>query len=74
MSRWLTQKDDGTILEHIKSMMVCKWKINEVCCNEKCDCLGDFPYPNSMCEMDNDGKNYVCGCFEKEDGIINKGE
>ncbi len=70
MSRFLTPKEDGTILEEIESMEVCKWRINDVCCNEICDCLGGYPYPRSICELEEDGKNYMCGCFEKEDGII----
>ena len=68
MSRFLTKKDDGTYLEEIESMEVCKWRIDDVCCNDECDCCGDYPYPRSMCEDE-----WVCGCFEKEDGII-KGE
>ena len=72
MSRHLTQKEDGTYLEEIESMEVCKWKINEVCCNDKSDCVGDYPYPYNMCEIDKNGENWICGCFEKEDGIINK--
>lgn len=35
MSRYLTQKEDGTYLEEIESMEVCKWKINEVCCQRR---------------------------------------
>ena len=70
MSRFLTHKDDGTYLEEIESMKMCKWLIDEVCCNEKCDCLGDYPYPSSICELEDDDKNWACGCFEKEDGII----
>lgn len=65
MSRFLTKKEDGTYLEEIESMEVCKWKINDVCCNEKCDCLGDYPYPSFMCKDDD-----ICGCFEKEDGVL----
>lgn len=72
MSRYLTQKEDGTYLEEIESMDICKWKINEVCCNDKSDCLGDYPYPYSMCELDENGENLWCGCFEKEDGIVKK--
>lgn len=47
----------------IESMEVCKWKVNEVCCNEKCDELGDYPYPSSKCES-----KERCEYFEKEDG------
>lgn len=65
MSRFLTQKKDKTYLEEIESMEVCKWRINDICCNDKCDCLGDYPFPSSMCEDEN-----WCACFEKEDGKI----
>ena len=72
MSRFLTFTEDGEKIEEIESMEICKWRINDVCCNDKSDCLGDFPYPRSICELENDGKNWACGCFEKEDGIIKK--
>ncbi len=72
MSRYLTQNKDGTYHEEIESMQVCKWRINDLCCNDKSDYLGNYPYPSSICEIDEDGKNYACACFEKEDEIINK--
>jgi len=50
MSRFLTSNLDGTYLEEIESMEVCKWKINEVCCNDKSPCLADYPYPREKCE------------------------
>lgn len=65
MSRFLTQKDDGTYLEEIESMEVCKWRIDDVCCNDKCDCLGDYPYPREKCES-----KKSCRYFEKEDGVV----
>lgn len=72
MSRYLTQNKDGTYTEEIESVQVCKWRINDVCCNDKSDCLGNYPYPSSICEIDEDGKSHACACFEKEDEIINK--
>ncbi len=72
MSRFLTSTEDGEKIEEIESMEVCKWRIDDVCCNGKSDYLGNYPYPSSICEIDEDGKNYACDCFEKEDGIINK--
>lgn len=69
ISRFLTSKKDGSYLEEIESMEVCKWKVNEVCCNEKCEELGDYPYPSSKCES-----KEKCKYFEKEDGIIKKEE
>lgn len=65
MSRFLTKNEDGTYLEEIESTKICKWRINEVCCNDKSDYLGDYPYPSSMCENNN-----ICKCFEKEDEVI----
>lgn len=72
MSRFIERKSDGTINEEVVSMQYCKWLINDICCNDKCDCLSDYPYPMSICELDKDGKNYACGCFEKEDGVIDE--
>ena len=67
MSRFLTQKDDGTYLEEIESMEVCKWRIDDVCCNESSPDLADYPYPREKCEGN-------CRYFEKEDGIIKESE
>jgi len=63
MSRFVTKTDKGYI-EEIESMEVCKYRINEVCCNDKCEHLGDWFF---SC----DDKN-KCECFEKEDGIIER--
>jgi hypothetical protein len=60
MSRFLTKKDDGSYLEEIESMHECKWRINDCCCNESSEFLGDC-YCSSY-------RNRPC--FEKEDGII----
>lgn len=65
MSRFLIRKENGSYLEEIESMELCKWLINDICCNEKSDCLGGYPYSRSICEDE-----YGCGCFEKEDGVI----
>lgn len=65
MSRFLTINPDGTFLEEIESMEVCKWRINDVCCNDKSPDLADYPYPREKCE----GKE-GCKHFEKENGII----
>lgn len=65
MSRFLTKKEDGTYLEEIESMEVCKWRIIDICCNDKCDYCGDYPYPSSICESKN-----KCEYFEKEDGVL----
>ena len=67
MSRFLTQKDDGTYLEEIESIEICKWRINDICCNDKCDCLGDYPPYWCKCESKED-----CEYFKKEDGVIKK--
>lgn len=56
----------------IQGTIKCKWLIEEICCNDKSEYLADYPYPSSICELEEDGKNYTCDCFEKEDGIIKK--
>ena len=65
MSRWLDRNPDGTYKEYIESMEICKWRINEVCCNDKSEYLGDYPYPNCKCESKKD-----CRYYKKEDGVI----
>lgn len=62
MSRWLDKLDDGIYKIEIESMDICKWRINEICCNDKCEELGDYPYP-PKCES-----KEKCKYFEKEDG------
>lgn len=57
-------------IEEIESMEFCRWRVDGVCCNSECDARGDYPYPHSICELEEDGQNHSCGCFEKEDGII----
>lgn len=64
MSRFLTQ-ENGKFIEEIESMNVCRWRINEVCCNDKSEYLADYPYPMCECSSKKD-----CEFFEKEDGII----
>ena len=66
----ITINPDGTIIEEIESMDFCKWRINGICCNDKSEHLADYPYPSSICELEEDGQNHACDCFEKEDGII----
>lgn len=63
MSSFLSENDDGTYKKEIESMDICKWKINEVCCNESSEYLGDYPYPYCKCES-----KKQCKYFEKEDG------
>ena len=64
MSRFVTQEGDKYI-EEIESMEICRWKINEVCCNDKSKYLADYPYPYVDCDSNKD-----CEYFEEEDGII----
>lgn len=52
MSRFIERKSDGTINEEVVSMQYCKWLINDICCNSESDCLADYPYPMSICEID----------------------
>ena len=62
-------KKDGTNVywrgnkKEIESMDICKWKINEICCNDECEYLADYPYPYCKCE-----NKKQCKYFEKEDG------
>lgn len=71
MSRYLEyNRRNGSWSTKLEDMNMCKWLVDDVCCNDKCDCLADYPYPRSICELDEDGENSACGCFEKEDGII----
>lgn len=65
MSRFYTIEKDGVSLEEIESMEICKWRVNEVCCNGDCGYVADFPYPHCKCKSKKD-----CDYFEKEDGII----
>ena len=66
MSRNLIyNKDFEYIGQEIENMELCKWLIDDVCCNDKSDCLGDYPSPFCKCESLND-----CNCFEKEDDEI----
>ena len=67
MSRYLDRKDNGSYLESIESMDICKWRINEVCCNAGSQYIGDFPFPYCLCDSKEE-----CLCFEKEDGKIRK--
>ena len=50
MSSFLSRNEDGTYRKDIESMDICKWKINEVCCNDECEYLADYPYPSCKCE------------------------
>ena len=66
MSRFAMKVNDIWV-EEIESMEVCKWRINDVCCNSDCDDVGDYPYHN----CDSCGE---CDYFELEDGIIKEEE
>lgn len=63
MSRFMTHKEDGTYLDEIESMEVCRWRINDICCNDKSDCLADYPYPREICFIDSKNR---CKHFEEE--------
>ena len=63
MSSFLSRNDDGTYKKEIESIDICKWKINEVCCNDSSEYLADYPYPNCK-----NKKKKQCKYFEKEDG------
>ena len=65
MSSFLSKDDNGNYIKEIESFEVCKWKINEVCCNDKSEYLADYPSPFCKCESLKD-----CKYFEKEDDEI----
>lgn len=70
MSRWLERLEDGTYKTEIESMEICKYKVNEVCCNGDCkEYVADYPYPRCKCESKED-----CRYFKKEDGKIKDGK
>ena len=60
MSRFLSRNEDGIYSEEIESMEECKWKINEVCCNDSSKHLADYCYHTETRRE----------CFVEEDGII----
>ena len=66
MSSFLTKNNDGTYIKKIERVDVCKWKINEICCNDKSPYLADYPSLFCECKSKKD-----CMFFEKEDGVIN---
>lgn len=61
MSSFLIKNKNGEYEKEIESMEICKWKINEVCCNDKSEYLADYPSPFCKCESKKD-----CIFFEKE--------
>lgn len=62
MSSFLSKDKNGEYIKEIESLEICKWKINEVCCNDKSKYLADYPYPHCKCESKAD-----CDLFEKEE-------
>jgi len=62
MSSFLYKNEKDEYIKEIESLDICKWKINEVCCNDKSDYLADYPYPYCKCKSIKD-----CKYFERED-------
>lgn len=62
MSSYLNYDENGNYIKEIESYDICKYKINEICCNDKSERLGDYPSPFCKCESKED-----CEWFEKED-------
>lgn len=62
MSRFLEDDGFGGYREELASIDECRYLINEVCCNDKCDQCSDFPHPE-YCE-------HRCPYFTEEDGKI----
>lgn len=63
MSSFLS-KENGEYIKEIESMEVCKWRINEICCNDKSECVADYPYPSEICYIDSKNR---CKYFEEEE-------
>ena len=61
MSSFLIKNENGEYEKEIESMEICKWKINEVCCNDKSQYLADYPSLFCKCESKED-----CKFFELE--------
>lgn len=64
MSCFITKNKDGTYTKDIESIEVCKWRVNDVCCNDQSSCLADYPYPRDICYIDSKRR---CKYFEKEE-------
>ena len=62
MSSFLSKDKNGEYIKEIESLEICKWKINEVCCNDKSKYLADYPSPYCECESKSD-----CIYFEEEE-------
>ena len=62
MSSYLSKNEDGEYIKEIESMIICKWKINEICCNDKSEYLADYPSLYCKCESIED-----CRYYEKEE-------
>lgn len=63
MSRFLTK--NGSYIEEIESMDRCRYKIDEICCNDVCYNIADY------CEVQ---KKDDCKYYIEEDGILSKEE
>lgn len=62
MSSFLSKNEKGQYIKFYDDLRECKWKINEVCCNDKSEYLADYPSPFCKCESKKD-----CIYFEKEE-------
>lgn len=62
MSSFLYEDKNGEYIKEIESKEICKWKINEICCNGDCEYVADYPYPYCKCESKED-----CKYFEEEE-------
>lgn len=74
MSRNLVKDRNGKTRQVIESFEVCKWRVDDICCNNKSSHLAEYPYPTEMCyskkEKEKLNKDFVWKCrfYEKEDG------
>ena len=62
MSSFLIKNKNGEYEKEIESLDICKWKINEICCNDRSKYLADYPSPFCKCESKEN-----CNFFEKEE-------
>jgi hypothetical protein len=50
MSKFLLKDKDGSYRKKIESLDICKYRINEICCNENSKYYRYYPYPYCKCE------------------------
>ena len=59
MARHLEKTPKGDYRETITNINQCRWLYDEVCCNDRCDIVADYPDPELYCKR-------RCKFYEKE--------